>query len=570
MQNMPDWTDEPQEYDDGSTGIDPEEDDGGDILEPFDPTLIRVTRHTMTVDLLMQRLKYNELDLSPDFQREKSIWNEGAQSRLIESLLIRIPIPAFYFDATNDEKWLVIDGVQRLTAFARFIIDKKTLKDLYPELEPLKLHNLEFLMDLNGSIFENLPRPYQRRIMETQVHVYTIDPGTPPDVKSNIFKRINTGGLPLSEQEIRNALNTGSATKMLLHLSQSEKFLKAINRSIRDKRRADQLCILRFIAFTLSPYPEPEDQNFDFNRVLDNTMARMNRMSRKELEALESKFNKAMDAAYEIFGAFAFRRAYPNANINQINGALFEVWSVNLGKLSDDDIWQLIKKRAYVINALRELLRERDFVNTISGMVRRAHSVSGRFTKIEKFIQEILEEQDPWDNIEEKYPINSTVKGKVSNIVGFGVFVKLEKGLEGLIHTSELSWTERYPDPNELFSVGAEINAVVLEIDPVKGRISLSYKQTQPDPWELVTEKYSVGSMVQGRIVKIVNFGTFVELEKGVEGLIHKSELTPRQIQMLEDVVSVNDELSLKVIELDVNKRRIGFSLKAVGKKQPR
>ena len=569
MQNIADWTAEPQEYDDGSTGIDPEDDDGGDILEPFDPTLIRVARHTMTVDLLMERLKYNELDLSPDFQREKSIWNEGAQSRLIESLLIRIPIPAFYFDATNDEKWLVIDGVQRLTAFARFIIDKKTLKDLYPELEPLKLDNLEFLTDLNGTIFENLPRPHQRRIMETQVNVYTIDPGTPPDVKSNIFKRINTGGLPLSEQEIRNALNTGAATKMLFRLSQSKKFLKATNRSIRDKRRADQLCILRFIAFTLSPYPKPDDQNFDFNTVLDGTMARMNRMSRKELEALENKFNKAMNAAYEIFGEFAFRRAYSNKHADQINSALFEVWSVNLGKLSDDDISRLRKKRFYMIHAFRELLREQDFVNTISGLVRRTHRVSMRFSKIEQFIQEILEGQDPWNNIEEKYPINSTVKGEVTNIVAFGVFVELEKGLEGLLHISELSWTERYPDPNELFSVGTEINVVVLEIDPVKARISLSYKQTQPDPWELVAEKYSVGSVVRGRIVNIVDFGAFVELEKGVKGLIHKSKLDPRQTQMPEDVVSVNDELILKVIELDVNKRRIGFSLKTVVDKQP-
>ena len=565
MHNMADQPDEPQEYDDGSTGIDPEDDDSGNILEPFDPTLIRVTRRTMTVDLLMERLKYNELDLSPDFQREKSIWNEGAQSRLIESLLIRIPIPAFYFDATNDEKWLVIDGVQRLTAFARFIIDKKTLKDLYPELEPLKLYNLEFLTDLNGSIFENLPRPHQRRIMETQVNVYTIDPGTPPDVKSNIFKRINTGGLPLSEQEIRNALNTGPATELLFQLSQSEKFLKATNRNIQDKRRADQLCILRFMAFTLFPYPEPGDQKFDFNRVLDDTMVRMNRMSCKELETLENKFNKAMDAAYEIFGEFAFRRAYANAHTNQINLALFEVWSVNLGKLSDDDISRLRKKRIYMIHAFRELLREQDFVNTIAGLwVRRAHRVSRRFSKIEQFIQEILEKQDPWDNIEEKYPINSTVKGKVSSIVEFGVFVELEKGLQGLIHTSELSWTDRYPDPNELFNVGIEINVVVLEIAPVKGRISLSYKHTQPDPWELVAEKYTVGSVVRGRIVKIVNFGAFVELEKGVEGLIHKSELAPRQIQMPEDVVSVNDELSLKVIELDVNKRRIGFSLKTL------
>jgi hypothetical protein len=201
-----------------------DEDTGADsITEPFEPRKIRIETKPLTIDLLLKRIGEGEVDLAPDFQRAAGIWNIGAQSRLIESLLIRIPLPAFYMDATDDDKWVVVDGLQRLTVFNSFI-----LKNAFP------LAELEFFSQFNGKRHRELPRPMQRRIAETQVTVYLIQPGTPGEVKFNIFKRINTGGVPLSPQEIRHALNQGPAAVLLRSLAMHAVFLKVAGRSLRD------------------------------------------------------------------------------------------------------------------------------------------------------------------------------------------------------------------------------------------------------------------------------------------------------------------------------------------------
>lgn len=365
---------------DESLGIDPDEDES--ITQPFDPELIRVETRPMTIDLLLQRIKYEELNLAPDFQRKGGIWNTRTKSRLIESILIRIPLPAFYMDATDEDQWIVIDGLQRLTTLKMFVNDTS-----------LKLCDLEFLTDLNNKSFEELPRNLQRRIIETQVTVYLIEKGTPSEVKFNIFKRINTGGLPLSLQEIRHALNQGKSTKFLEKLAGLPEFGKATDGSVNSKRMADREFILRFLAFSIHPYDEYKAAEFD--SFLSDVMAEMNSMSEHELDALERKFSQAMIAAYEIFGNDAFRkRDQINASRKPVNKALFESWSVNLSKLNSEEIRILIERKDKLKKEFIQLMNNNEveprFDLAISQGTGDTRKVKRRFSAIENLIQEVL------------------------------------------------------------------------------------------------------------------------------------------------------------------------------------
>jgi len=179
-------------------------------------------------------------------------------------------------------------------------------------------------------------------------------------------------------------------------------------------------------------------------------------------------------------------------------------------------------------------------------------------------------QSNPWEVLASKYPIGSKIIGKVRNLTDFGAFVEIEEGIDGLIHVSDLSWAKRAMNPSDLLKEGQEVEAVILSIDPEKQRVSLGLKQIEPDPWIQVPEKYAIGSIVKGKIVNITNFGAFAKLEEGVEGLIHISELDEKHVDNPSEVVSIGDELELKVISLDPEERRIGLSLKEAKGEQER
>jgi small subunit ribosomal protein S1 len=176
-------------------------------------------------------------------------------------------------------------------------------------------------------------------------------------------------------------------------------------------------------------------------------------------------------------------------------------------------------------------------------------------------------EPNPWSVIEEKYPVGTRVKGKVKTITDFGVFVGFDEGIDGLIHISEMSWTKKIKDPAEMYRKGQEIEAVVLNIDRENERFSLGVKQLTADPWEVIPKRYHTGDRVEGKVTNITDFGVFIELEDGVEGLIHVSELSKEKVENPSDVVKVGEAVSAMVINIDPKERKIGLSVRSLGEK---
>ena len=171
-------------------------------------------------------------------------------------------------------------------------------------------------------------------------------------------------------------------------------------------------------------------------------------------------------------------------------------------------------------------------------------------------------EADPWETIDDRYKAGMRVQGKVRNLTDFGAFVELEPGVDGLLHISDMSWTRNIGHPSELLKKGQPVETQILNVDRDNKRISLGLKQIQPDPWESVTQRYPLGSRVTGKVVRLTDFGAFVELEPGVDGLLHISQMSHRPVGTPSEMVNVGDELSLLVIRVDPNERRIGLSLK--------
>ncbi len=342
-----------------------------DIKQPFDPKDINITVEPKTMDNLVQRLKYNEIDLDPDFQRKGNLWGPDVQSRLIESLMLRFPLPAFYFDAESEENWLVVDGLQRLWTLKNFVVD-----------QTLRLRGLEILKDYDGKLYSELPRPMQRRIMETQVTAYIIKPGTPRAVKYNVFRRINTGGLMLNPMEIRHALNQGPAAEFLKNVSESDTFNEFITTS--DKRMADRELVLRYVAFRLTPYQQFEKPMSSF---LDKNMEKLGKLTEKERATLQDKFFSSMQISLEWFGRHHFSRSYGHENTRLLlNGALFEVWTSQIAQLTNKQIAQINSQ----LNAFRAdyklLFTSDNFDNAVTRATSDYNAVQARFGAVESLL----------------------------------------------------------------------------------------------------------------------------------------------------------------------------------------
>ena len=173
-------------------------------------------------------------------------------------------------------------------------------------------------------------------------------------------------------------------------------------------------------------------------------------------------------------------------------------------------------------------------------------------------------EANPWDTVQDRYPVGSRVTGKVRNFTTYGAFVELEEGIDGMIHVSDMSWTRKINHPSEMLQKSQQVEAVVLEVNPSDQRISLGLKQASDDPWNTITSRYAIGQIVTGKVSKIASFGAFVELEDGVDGLVHISQISDQHVEKVKDALKAGQDVEARIVKIDREERRIGLSIKAV------
>lgn len=353
----------------------------GVITEPFNPKDVDIVSQPMTISNLADRLEYGDIILDPDFQRRPDLWDAGKQSRLIESLIIRIPLPTFYFDCAEDDRLIVVDGLQRLNAIRRFIVQGPDDPDC------LRLEKLEYLKEYEGLSFGELPASIRRRIKEQVVTAYVIRPGTPDKVRTSIFTRINTGGLTLEPAEIKNSVYRGQAANLLKELAHSQEFIQATRGKIDPGRMLDCEFVNRFLGFYLLGTEAYEGNLEDF---LNNVLIRLQKESPKGIDRCRKAFLRSMRYARDIFGDRAFRKINADGRYGQINKPLFDAVSVNLAKRSEKDCEKLLAEREKLEKRYTALLLDEKFVDIITRGTATISNVRRRHKKIDRIFQEVL------------------------------------------------------------------------------------------------------------------------------------------------------------------------------------
>lgn len=354
-----------------------------EITEPFNPKDVDIVSQTMVISNIIEQLKYDDILLEPDFQRHPDLWDDGKQSRLIESLMIRIPLPTFYFDSTDDDKLIVVDGLQRLYAIKRFMVLEEN------DENRLKLTGLEYLREYEGKLFEELPANMQRRIKTQAITTYVIRPETPEKVRTSIFTRINTGGLTLEPAEIKNSVYRGQAANLLKELAHTEEFKKATRNKIDTRRMLDCEFVNRFLAFYLLGTDHYLGNLEDY---LNDVMIRLQKESKDTIEKCRVDFKKAMRYAALIFEDMAFRKITANGRYGMINKPLYDAVTVNLAKLSEEDCERLLHKKEQLLENYTALLHDKKFAGIITSGTAAVDNVRGRHKTICTLFQEVLKD----------------------------------------------------------------------------------------------------------------------------------------------------------------------------------
>mgnify|MGYP000670160576 FL=1 len=349
------------------------------ITKPFNPNEIDVDISTVNLGSLIEQLENDEIDLQPDFQRAADVWDNVKKSRLIESILLGLPLPSFYFsEDPRSQKLSIIDGLQRICAIRDFILKEE---------DPLKLERLQFLKNLEGMTYSQLARPEVKRIKSLKITMNTLRKGTPLDVKYVIFQRVNTAGEPLTPQEMRHALNQGPAAVFIKELANMESFKKATNYSVKSKRMQDRDFVNRFIAFFIGY----QDYMGDLDMFLNEKMGELNKMTPMQRNEIRVSFDKTMACCYQIFKDDAFRKRYNITDRRKpISKSVYDTLSVNIAWLSNEERSLLVNNAESFRSEMIRLFNNEKFNFSISTGTGQKYNVETRFTMVKSLIKKII------------------------------------------------------------------------------------------------------------------------------------------------------------------------------------
>ncbi len=340
------------------------------IVSPFSPNDIRLSTPPMNMGDIIDMIQYHYIDFDTEYQREQNLWDDTQQSRLIESVLLGLRLPAFYFEEVSKKKWRIIDGLQRCCTIRNFYVDKT-----------LRLQNMEFLTDFEGKTIDDFPFEIKRDIRMLPVTVNVLENGVPDDVKYILFKSLNTGGITLSTQEIRNAVYIGKAIDIIKEMSVYPAFTSATLNTIPTLRKQDMDFVSRFVAFYLIGY-----ENYtvpDLDEFINTCMKGIKKGEYDDkTETMKRDFVKAMNLASQIFGDDAFRKRTSKKDYRRpLNKAYFEVISVGLAKLSDEESKKLLlHKELFKDNLIKEMKDNQSYSGAFSSGTAKKESVRKRFS----------------------------------------------------------------------------------------------------------------------------------------------------------------------------------------------
>jgi hypothetical protein len=373
-------------FDNAPTGVELEQEDdpgdraGADVVRPWNPAQIRVGTKQFSLRNILDLIADGDLELAPDFQRNQ-VWKSWQKSRLIESVLLQIPLPAFYFAEDSDGMMRVVDGLQRLSTIYEYVRE-----------QAFGLTDLEYLAEqVSSARFADLPPALQRRIHNAQIVAHVIDPSTPAGVKYDIFKRINTGGTPLNAQEIRHCMSRSRSRDLLKRLTSMEEFDRATSGRLRSHIRMDDREVaLRFCAFSLMGV-EGYRKHASTDAFLEAATAMLDDESQvadERIAELEANFRLAMSRAHQLFGDHAFRKwTLTSDHRNPINKSLFESWSWVLAAYPELDVERHADE---IVHQARTLMtQDQLYIYAITASTGDPVRVQRRFAAVERLVQAV-------------------------------------------------------------------------------------------------------------------------------------------------------------------------------------